>query len=432
MSSIFTTRADTLNNATPAQLEQAVAQNHRELFYLEALALGGEVKTTEGLVYTHAGPAATATVVFPALTETGADALLDGMMDYFRAHPANCVGCWSLAPAQPADLGIRLLARGFQPGWAPCWMALDLEAMDETHPFPHDLHIKADNHTDTRYVNGLPFATDNTDAQRALRKAYPGRVQRFVATLHGKIVAHSNTFFNSGTLGVAGIYNVGVVPEARNQGIGKAITLAACRYAKEQGYRYAVLNAAARPLYERIGFQWLGDGLSWWLIGNRYITHPPTPAQVALAEATGRGDTAALDQLAHRFTTADLNAPITNGMTLMQLAVHCRQNASAEWLATRGATYTALDAWDMGWKNRAAALLAANPQEVNRLYDELQITLVHIAVQRNDIELARLALSANPDLTIKDNTHHSTSLGWAEFFRRPEIVAIIKAGGGQY
>ena len=431
MSSITITGAGVLRDATPAQLEQAVAQNHRELFYLEALAMGGEVRTRDGLVWTGAGPGAGASVVFPSMEASKAGALLDEMMAWYREHPANGIGCWSLASPQPADLGVRLLARGFQPGWAPCWMALDLETMQEQHPVPPELHIKADNHTDIRRVKDLPFATDEGGGARALRLTYAGRVQRFVAYLDGKIVAQSNTFVNAGEYGVAGIYNVGVVPEARNQGIGKAITLAACRHAQEQGYRYAVLNAAARHLYELIGFEWIGDGLSWWVIGNRYRTHAPSPAQIALAEATGWGDTTALDRIAGQFTADDLNTPLANGMTLMQLAAHCGQPASGEWLAAHGAAWTALYAWDLGLKDRAAALLAADPQEVNRRYEpDVQRTLLHIAAQRNDIELARLALSAHPDLQVTDIMHDGTPLGWAHHFRRPEIIALITAAGG--
>jgi ribosomal protein S18 acetylase RimI-like enzyme len=431
MSAVSITGAGVLQNATPAQLEQAVAQNHRELFYLEALALGGEVRTRDGLVWTYGGAAASAAVVFPSMADNHAGALLDEMMAYFRAHPPNAVGCWSLAHPQPADIGTRLLARGFQPGWAPCWMALDLDEMNDNHPVPPGLQIRADNHTDVQQVKDLPYAIDNGGAARALRRTYPDRIQRFIAYLDGEIVAHSSVLFTTGDYGVGGIYNVSVVPQARNRGIGKAITLAACRYAKERGYRYTVLNAAARHLYELIGFKWINNGLTWWLVGNRYITQPPSAAQVALAEATGRSDTAALDKMGHRFTPADLNTPITNGMTLMQLAVHCRQPASAEWLIAHGAICSALDAWDLGWKDRAAALLIANPQEVNRLYDQEQLTILHTAAQRNDIELARLALAAKPDLRIKDTMHGGTPLDWAEYFRRPEITALIKAAAGK-
>jgi len=47
------------------------------------------------------------------------------------------------------------------------------------------------------------------------------------------------------------------VPEARRQGIGAAITLAALRDARAMGYRVGVLGAssAGYTVYKRIGFE---------------------------------------------------------------------------------------------------------------------------------------------------------------------------------
>ena len=424
-------RPHILTDATPKQLEQAAADNYRELACLEAIAWGGEVKAKDGLLWTYAGPDNSATIPFPLLQPADAGQLLDTMMDYYRQHPPNGAGYWSLHPPQPDDIGIRLLARGFQPGWQPCWMALDLEAIKAQHTAPAGVQVRGDNDTDIHDIKGLPYSANNNILTPACRKANPGRAQRFIASLHGKILGQSAVFFTTGDYGVAGIYNVGVVPKAQNKGIGKAVTLAACLYAKEQGYRYAVLNATAsgRRIYEQIGFEWMGDGLTWWLAGNRYM-NKPSPFEVALVEATGRGDTAALEKLGAEMTTAALSAPVTNGMTLMELAVHCKQPASAEWLIAHEVAYTLLDVWDLGWKERAAALLREKPQEVNRQYREGNITVLHMAAQRNDMALAELALSANPDLTLRDSWHDSPPLGWAEFFQRPEITRMIKTHAG--
>jgi hypothetical protein len=181
-------------------------------------------------------------------------------------------------------------------------------------------------------------------------------------------------------------------------------------------------------MYEELGFQWTGDGWTWWLNVPRLAAHPPTPDQIALAEAIGRGDVTALDQLAARMraNTDDLSKPLTNDMTLMQLAVHSRQPAAAEWLVAHGVALDALAAWDLGWKERAARLLADDPSQVNRRLGEWKITLLHEATSRGDVELARLALSANPDLNMKDKVYQSTPLGWARHLQHAEIIRLIE------
>jgi predicted acetyltransferase len=57
--------------------------------------------------------------------------------------------------------------------------------------------------------------------------------------------------------GLAGIYFVSAVEEARRQGIGGAIALAPLREAREMGYGVGVLGASEMgyPVYRRLGFQ---------------------------------------------------------------------------------------------------------------------------------------------------------------------------------
>jgi ankyrin repeat protein len=72
-------------------------------------------------------------------------------------------------------------------------------------------------------------------------------------------------------------------------------------------------------------------------------------------------------------------------------------------------------------------LLAVEPEQANRRYGEHNATLLHIAAERNDLALAQLALSAHPDLTIKDSTWNAPALGWAHHLQRPGIIALIKS-----
>ncbi|AEV99560.1 hypothetical protein A4D02_27355 [Niastella koreensis] len=418
--------ADSLQQATPSQLQQAAAYNHIELFALNARAQNGEVITNNGLTWTFNPGQKNGNVGFPELNSEDAGAQLDEMMHWYRAHAAVGVGCWSLSPSQPADLGVRLLARGFQPGWQPCWMALDLDTIITGYPKPGNLQVQADNNTNTSQVKDLPYAGDNGAVSDALMKRYPDRAQRFIARMDGEIVGHSCVLLTTGPYGVAGLYNVGVIPKARNKGVGKAVVTAACLFAKQQGYKYAILNGTGRRMYNQVGFEWVGDGLTWWLMADNYITHPPSPELISLAEAVGRGDINSINTLSRQVTAEQLNTPLANRMTLMQLATHCKQAAAAEHLATLGIPLGVLDAWDLGWKERAAALLAAEPDQVNARYGEHNATLLHIAAERNDVALAQLALTAHPDLSIKDSTWNAPALGWAYHMERLEIVALIK------
>ncbi|HLZ89853.1 MAG TPA: GNAT family N-acetyltransferase [Puia sp.] len=417
------------DDASPGQLERAAAINHTTLFRQESVALGGNIitTTTGEFSFTSGTVHSPSMIPFPELQPEEAGKQLDELVAFYLQHPPKGAGCWSLEPSLPADLGVRLLARGFQPGWRPRWMGLDLHQVKTGHPAPKGLSIVADNTLSLDSIRELPYA--QVIVPPPALAELPGQWMRFIARWKGKVVAHSVVFLSTGPYGAAGIYHVGVVPRARHMGIGKAVTLAACLYARERGYRYAVLNSTdvGRRTYEQLGFVTVGEGWTWWLLTDRLLSRPPTPKTVLLAEAIGRGDREALDGMRPLFGPADLDRPLTNGMTLMQLAVHCRQEAGGEWLVENGAAYSVLDAWDMDWKDRARELITSNPASVNQVYGEWDKTLLHFAAERNDEELARLALSAGPNLQLKDKAYQGTALSWAQFFGRGAIVQMIEA-----
>jgi GNAT superfamily N-acetyltransferase len=57
--------------------------------------------------------------------------------------------------------------------------------------------------------------------------------------------------------GVAGIYQVGTIPEARRKGYGRAVTYASLQYAGQIGCQISILLATQMggPMYEKMGFQ---------------------------------------------------------------------------------------------------------------------------------------------------------------------------------
>ena len=418
-----------LSDPSPENLESAVAWNHRELFVLGARAAGGEAVETGDVTWTYSGPDGDSMILFPQISDAEAGARLDDFTEFYLCRQVNSlVGCWSLVPPQPRDLEVRLLARGFQIGWQPCWMWLDLQNLNLDHPRPEGLTVGLVDPDDIWDVDDLPYYRPEIMGSKLdLSRARPQRYWRFGAWLDGMVVGHASVFLTTGPLGVAGIYSVGVVPRARGQGVGKAVTGAACRHASMLGCRYAMLNGTGEKMYRQLGFEKLGYGLTWWLNVPRLAERRPTPERVALTEAVGRGDPDEIASLLRRWDFGNLDVPLPNGMTLVQLAVHTGHSQSVECLLDHGAALDVVSAWDLGWKDRVPRLLADRPDLANLLTGEREMTPLHTAVDRNDIELARVVLASHPDLTVQDPEYHSTAEGWARYLGRTEILRLIEA-----
>jgi ankyrin repeat protein len=56
---------------------------------------------------------------------------------------------------------------------------------------------------------------------------------------------------------------------------------------------------------------------------------------------------------------------------------------------------------------------------------DADVTPLHLAASRGHADVVRLLLAAHADPSIHDSKHDSDVLGWAEFFRQPEIVTIL-------
>ena len=76
----------------------------------------------------------------------------------------------------------------------------------------------------------------------------------YLVLLDGQPVATSQVLLGAG---VAGIYQVTCLPEARGRGIGTAVTFAAMDEARRRGYASAILQASdlGHPVYRRLGFR---------------------------------------------------------------------------------------------------------------------------------------------------------------------------------
>jgi ankyrin repeat protein len=57
---------------------------------------------------------------------------------------------------------------------------------------------------------------------------------------------------------------------------------------------------------------------------------------------------------------------------------------------------------------------------------EAEVTPLHLAAAHGHGEVVRLLLDAGADPRIRDTKHDGDALGWAEFFKKPDIVQLLR------
>lgn len=318
-----------------------------------------------------------------------------------RERDLPAIGVWS--PRRDDELGVRLVARGFDWGWRPHWMGAELSGEP---PAEGDLGDGAGASAEPESRGGFVVEPAEPPFARSLPYHEDGPLPREAihlgVRLRQKVVGQVIVLPLDG---VAGIYSMGVAPKVRGRGIGLALTKAALRAAREAGCEAAVLNAtpAGEWLYARAGFRSLGWGQTWW-----YSRGPaPSERQIALTEAVGFGDLGALGALAPSEAEAggfdvrglDAGAPVP--VAQLALAVVTGQAVSVDYLLGR---FPKL------------ARLRFPPHGGN---------LLHLAVEHDQPEIVAAALRNGVDPDARDTSYDATPAGWAEHLGRPAIARLL-------
>lgn len=360
--------------ADRATLLRAMAANHRAWFRRCAAARGGRVERPAGIELTTEPP--WGTIPFPGAAARSRERL-DQLIRRARKLGLSRLSCWSL----DADrvLGTLLLARGFEWGWEPHWMALELNRLPV-----EDQRYEIVSHGAGSDPSELPYRT----------LADPARVRHLAVRDGGKAVGH---VIVNPWRGHAGIYNMGVVESHRRRGIGRALTIAACRIGRDLGCSHALLNATpmGELVYRTVGFRSLGEGQTWWRHPGRW----PTERQTALVEALGLGGVDAFAAL--RPTRAELARPIPGPGAPLAMTAMLGQPAVADWILTR------------------------SPELVHQRFEPRGETLLHIAVESCNEELVRVALAHGADRSARDRAYNGTALGWARHVGGPRMVELL-------
>lgn len=272
-----------LKDATKEALGLAVQSNLFALFRAMCTLPNGQIEETTQLSR-HLAPPTNPMYKGVWGTNLAPDeiepAILD-TIDWFKSRGAPFFFWWTGPNTKPADIGKYLIAHGLvdmegqtqemanyiistavgAPG-----MIADLHNMDESvlAKVPQGFDISAvQDEKDLQdfkqvlvdgYNMPAPMADGWVQAVHGFGFGHtPWRM--VLGRLNGRPVA-TNMVLNAA--GVAGVYGVAVVPSARGEGIGAAITLKPLLDSRDDnGYNYAVLFSTemGAPVYQRIGFR---------------------------------------------------------------------------------------------------------------------------------------------------------------------------------
>lgn len=343
---------------------------------------------------------------------------IERSLGWLRRHGQRDVLVWSMIDRPPLSLALQ--ARGFDTSFRPAWMTRSLLEPAPEGP-ARNVEVRratADDIRELAETTAIPYlvpeqlATTRALALHPERRVVSWLVARDRTGVAGQAIVHL-------TDEIAGLFNVAVHPRARRRGIGRALTIAAMRIAREAGATEMGLNSTPDGLamYERLGFRHAGEGMTWFLPARRSRL-VPDPREVAIAEALGEGRIDVLEDMT-------LPPRLPNGDLPMTFAARFGQAETVEWLLRQGAMPDLLALWDSGMTD-AVTHAMGYPNILAQLSGQERATPLHHAVRRDDAVLVELLIEAGASLWTRDAQFQATPLEWAEHLGREEIAHILR------
>jgi ribosomal protein S18 acetylase RimI-like enzyme len=254
--------SEIIDNLLHPALEQAVEENHKSAMYHLGDMFAARFYHELGATWWITDPIGFNQISHTSFTTETPESEIDKVLQHIsRSSPSPFT--WNIGPStRNAKLEHRLQANGWSKNVGGPAMILDLDNLQEEQlnlPTGLTIQIIEDDDTYNQYIDTMsagfefpePMATYQKNIYHVLSDP---TVHLFLGFFAGKPVAISLMHRNAG---LAGIYNVAVVPQMRQRGIGRAMTLAALFDARDLGYRIAMLESSKMglPLYRDLGFQ---------------------------------------------------------------------------------------------------------------------------------------------------------------------------------
>lgn len=198
---------------------------------------------------------------------------------------------WWLTPnTRTPELESTLLARGLVSRGPTNAMSLEMRAatdvMTEVPTTGISIEAQTAENTDDLFrvmVAGFGMASELTEAMGACLSSIDGPRTAFrnlLARLDGEPIGAGSVMVCDG---IAGLYNIAVLPRARGRGIGRALTVALLRTAAELGASESILHASelGEPVYAKVGYRIVGHV-------ERFFWTPPETTDPAHATGAER------------------------------------------------------------------------------------------------------------------------------------------------
>ncbi|NNL76660.1 MAG: GNAT family N-acetyltransferase [Desulfobacterales bacterium] len=257
--------SEVLNDTTTPALITAIEANLVEMFSLNRYWAQAEVHDGKNLFWTITD------VPFPLFNSILRAQLepndIDGSIKaaITRSKLRDVPILWWTGPAtQPANLGEYLRNHNFCYKGNSSGMAVDLRSLEGNLQSLPEFSIEAIDNVETlrkwchvlrtgfgmaEYVGNAFF---DLFSSIGLGRHLP--IRHYIGLLKGEPIAVSTLLLDAG---VAGIYNVATVPNARRKGLGSAMIMKPLYEARAMGYRIGILQSSnmGAGVYRSLGFQ---------------------------------------------------------------------------------------------------------------------------------------------------------------------------------